>query len=325
MSKLESVLYGITDNEPVYQYTISNGVLEADIITYGATLTALRMPDGKGGMQNVVLGRRTLEEYETLSGRYGATIGPVANRIEKGRFTLGDKGYQVECNSGAHCLHGGHKGFDKRVWTVVRHDVDTLVLSHHSPDGTGGFPGNRDVTVTYRLTKDQGLSISYLAVSDADTVINLTNHSYFNLNGVDSTTEGMRLWVAADQTTPVDEQMIPHNTFASVEDTIYDFRTPRAFAGALVTKPDRGYFDDNFVLNGTGLRTVAKLYSDVTGCVMEVITDQPGMQVFTGNPNGIALETQNFPNAVNCSDYPSALLPAGAEYRGETVYRFVLP
>ena len=322
---MESVLYGFVDYEPVYQYTITNGVMEADIITYGATLTALRVPNGNGVTQNVVLGRDSLEEYETLPGRYGATIGPVANRIENGRFTLGDKVYRVECNSGAHCLHGGHKGYDKRVWKVVQQEQDTLVLVYHSPDGEGGFPGNRKIALRYRLRKDHSLAISYFAVSDKDTILNLTNHSYFNLNGPEASTEHMRLWVNADQITPVDEQMIPHDDFAPVDGTIYDFRTPRVVAGEAATTPERGYFDNNFVLNGSGMRKVAKLTSDLTGYAMEVITDQPGMQVFTGNPKGIALETQHFPNAINCLHYPSIVLPVGAEYRADTVYHFIPP
>lgn len=325
MSVMDAKLYGFVDDQPVYQYTLSNGELEAQIITYGATLTSLRVPDRYGRMRDVVLGHASLEDYLTRTGRWGAVIGRVANRIEYGRFTLNSRVYHTGCNSGAHCLHGGHKGFDKQIWKANRLGEDSVVLTYCSRDGEEGFPGTLQVSVTYSLTQDGGLSISYTGVSDADTIVNLTNHAYFNLNGTDHPAEGMKLWIHADKITPVDERMIPSNTYRSVTNTLFDFRTPRPVTADLNAEPvlsQRGYYDDNFVLKGSGMRSVAQLTCESSGITMEVMTDQPGMQLFTGNPLGIALETQHFPNAVNCPKYPSIILLQGEEYRTTTVYRF---
>lgn len=317
--------FGTVEKTPVYQYTLRGGIMEASVITYGAAVTALRVPDANGRMRDVVLGHPTLDEYVNMPGNWGAVIGRVSNRIENGRFTVNGQTYLATRNHGAHCLHGGLKGFDKRIWEVCREDRDALTLSYDSPDGEEGFPGNLKVTVTYALTDDCGFRISYTAVSDADTVVNLTNHAFFNVNGAERTAAGMKLWIDADSITPVNDQMVPYNTFFAVNNTLYDFKTFRSFSGDLTAEPilgQRGYYDENFVLNGTGMRTVAKLFSEETGILMEVVTDQPGMQVYTRNPSGIALETQHFPNAMNCPDYPSVILLKNKVYRTTTTYRF---
>ena len=173
--------------------------------------------------------------------------------------------------------------------------------------------------VTYTIEED-GLHIDYEAVCDQDTIVNLTSHAYFNLHGIEETTDGLLLSIDAEKITPVDEELIPHNTFALVEGSEFDFRTPRSFVGENV--PPRGCFDENFVLNGSGLRTVATLLSPKTGIQMDVKTDQPGMQIYTGNPHGIALETQNFPNAIHCDNYPSPILKKGEIYKTTTIYQF---
>lgn len=319
-------LFGYVREQPVYQYTLRNKNIEATVITYGATLTGVRVPDAKGQMRDVVLKHPNLEGYINLPGRLGATIGRVANRIADGRFTIGEQTYQVACNNGGHCLHGGKMGFDRQIWQAAMEGENCLTLSYLSANGEEGFPGNLQVSVTYSLTQDQGLCISYRAKSDADTLVNLTNHTYFNLHGESRSAEGMQLWIDADRITPVNEQMVPDNTFREVEGTIYDFRSPRGFSGDLSREPvlaQRGYYDENYVLSGTGLRTVARLSSGETGITMEVMTDQPGMQLFTGNPNGVALETQHFPNAANCPDYPSVVLLKNQIYETRTIYRFL--
>lgn len=320
----ESV-YGYVNDVPVYQYTLQNGLMKASVITYGATLTELWVPDAEGNARNVVLGYPSMDAYLSGTGYYGAVLGRYGNRIEKGQFSLDGKTYKVGCNEGENSLHGGHKGFDKQIWQVQSWEGDAITLSYCSSDGEEGFPGNLTVQVRYALTQEQGISIAYTAVSDAKTVVNLTNHSYFNLNGTKNGQEDVELWIDADSITPVDEQLIPHNTYRSVDGTLFDFRSPKGCLQDWSQEPalmQTGCYDHNFVLNGAGMRTVARVTSGKSGISMDVITDQPGMQIYTGNPGGIALETQNFPNAVNCPNYPSAVLEQGAQYKTTTVYRF---
>ena len=322
---MKQVTFGTLDGVEIIQYTLTCAGVEADIMTYGATLTALRVPDREGKPVNVVFGHETFEEYLTKPGYHGATVGRFANRIGKSCFEINGVTYHVSANEGANCLHGGNKGLDKRVWTVVQAREDMLRLNYLSPDGEEGFPGNLDVTVTYRLTADRGLVIEYDAVSDRDTVISLTNHSYYNVGGVETTTEGLLLHIDADRITPADEELIPHGEFRDVTGNLFDFRTPKLFVGDLSADPvlgKRGCYDENFVLNGSGMRRIATLEGGNRGIALEVFSDQPGMQIYTGNPNAIALETQNFPNAVNCPEYPSPLLRAGEHYRTSTEYRF---
>ncbi|MBE6956717.1 MAG: galactose mutarotase [Ruminococcaceae bacterium] len=321
---MKKVTFGTLNGVEIIKYTLSCGGMEADVMTYGATLTALRVPDREGKPVSVVFGHETLEDYLTKSGYHGATVGRFANRIGKSRFVIDGVTYHVSANEGANCLHGGKTGLDKRIWTVVREQEDLLQLHYLSPDGEEGFPGNLDLTVTYRLTAEMGLVIEYDAVSDKDTVISLTNHSYYNVGGVDTTTAGLLLHIDADRITPADEELIPHGEFRDVEGTLFDFRAPKPFVGDLSADPvlgKRGCYDENFVLNGSGMRRIATLEGGDRGLKLEVFTDQPGMQIYTGNPNAIALETQNFPNAVNCPQYPSPLLRAGEHYRTSTEYR----
>lgn len=325
MRSVKKIAFGTLDGVEIVKYTLTCAGVEADVMTCGATLTALRVPDREGKPVNVVFGHATLEEYLTKPGYHGATVGRFANRIGKSQFVINGETFRVSANEGDNCLHGGSKGFDKRVWTVAKEQDDLLQLTYLSPDGEEGFPGNLTVTVTYRLTADKGLAIEYDAVSDKDTVINLTNHSYFNVGGTDTTTDSLLLHVDADRITPADEELIPHGEFRNVEGTLFDFRTPKPFIGDLSADPvlgKRGCYDENFVLNGSGMRRIATLEGGDRGIALEVFTDRPGMQIYTGNPNGIALETQNFPNAVNCPQYPSAILRAGERYQTSTEYRF---
>ena len=323
---MKHTVFGIHEGKEILKYTLVNGQMEADVMTYGGTLTALRIPAADGKIRNVVFGYETLEDYKSHTVYMGALIGRFGNRIGDSRFVLNGKEYVVGANEGKHSLHGGKVGFDKKIWEAKPLADNSLQLSYLSVDGEEGFPGNLQVTVTYTLTADMGLEIAYHAVSDADTVINLTNHAYWNAAGIENTTAGMKLMINADRITTVDAELIPHNEFMDVTGTLFDFRTSREFIcdlSADETLSKRGCYDENFAINGSGMRKVAEIYSDKTGLSMEVISDQPGMQIYTGNPGGIALETQNFPNAVNCPDYPSAVLRAGDKYQTTTTYRFI--
>lgn len=315
------------DGRTVSLYTLKNQKMEADILTYGGTVTAIRVPDREGNPVNVAMCHENLADYAHKPGYVGALIGRFGNRIGNAAFVLNGLSYQVGANEKGNSLHGGFKGFDKKHWTPVCEEDTKLVLSYVSPDGEEGFPGNLEVQVTYSLTEEGGLQISYRAVSDKDTVINLTNHSYFNLHGQEDPTDGLLLSIDADAITKVDEDLIPHGEFTSVDGDLFDFRQVRPFICDLSSHPvlgKRGCYDENFVLNGQGFRCVSTLYSEKTGIFMEVYTDQPGMQIYTGNKKGIALETQNFPNAVNCPNFPSAVLRAGETYETKTEYRFAV-
>lgn len=315
------------DGQTVSLYTLKNEKMEADILTFGGAVTAIRVPDREGKLINVAMCHENLTDYAHKRGYVGALIGRFGNRIENASFNLNGITYQVGANEKGNCLHGGFKGFDKKNWTVVEAKERSLTLSCVSPDGEEGFPGNLEVTVTYSLTEQAGLLISYKAVSDADTVINLTNHSYFNLHGQEDPTDGLLLTIAADAITAVDENLIPHGEFTQVEGSLFDFRKQRPFICDLSADPvldKRGCYDENFVLNAEGFQSVSTLYSAKTGIFMEVYTDQPGMQIYTGNKKGIALETQNFPNAINCPNFPSAVLRAGDTYHTQTEYRFTI-
>lgn len=312
------------DGKTVALYTLKNEKIEADILTFGGTVAAIRVPDREGNFVNVALSHENLTDYAHKRGYVGALVGRFGNRIGGAKFTINGTKYSVSVNEKGNCLHGGLKGFDKQHWKVLSESETQLVLFYLSPDGEEGFPGNLEVTVTYSLT-ERGLRIDYKATADKDTVINLTNHSYFNTNGQGDTTEGLLLTINADAITKVDEELIPHGELTKVEGTLFDFRQARPFICDLSAHPvlgKRGCYDENFVLNGEGFRCVSTLYSEKTGILLETYTDQPGMQIYTGNKKGIALETQNFPNAVNCPNFPNAILRGGDIYHTETEYRF---
>lgn len=322
---MKKELFGKIGDKEVYKYFLSCGEIEADIINYGGIITDIRVKDKSGNKISTVVGYETLEQYIAGKSFYGAIIGRFGNRIEGGKFILDGVEYNVSQNEGRNTLHGGMEGFDRKIWTVKNVTDSSIELFYSSPDGEEGFPGELDVTVTYTL-EDNSIRIDYSAVTDKPTVVSLTNHSYFNVKGVDKTTDDLKLFIGADKITPVDSELIPHGEFMDVENTLFDFRTPKPFicdlsADKVLSK--RGCFDENFVLNGTGLRKIASIESEETGLIMEVISDCPGMQIYTGNPNGIALETQNFPNAVNCAEYPSAVLRPGEEYKTTTIYKYI--
>lgn len=339
-------LFGKTpEGKEIYLYTIENSSgMKAEIINYGGIVVSLYVPDRNGNLTDVVLGCDNLEDYNNCP-FFGAIIGRHANRIEKAVFELNGKEYRLAKNDGNNHLHGGIKGFDKVVWDVPEHTGNTLELHYLSPDGEEGYPGNLDVTVTYSITDDNGLSIDYKAKSDADTVVNLTNHSYFNLSGHNSgNILKHQLKINADKFTVNNEECIPTGEIISVEGTPMDFRDFRPIeagihADNIHIKCGNGY-DHNFVLNVSGKKPefAAEVFNPASGRRMKVYTTKPGVQFYTGNNlndkirgkggihynkwSGLCLETQFFPNAMKHKHFPSPVLKAGELYHHTTIYKF---
>ena len=323
-----------------YRLTNQNG-LAATVLDYGCTLTSIRVPAGEKGV-DVCLGYDTIGEYEREDGFLGAVVGRHANRIANGRFTLNDREYALARNDNGNHLHGGAHGFDKYVWDS-RVGEEGLIFSRRSPDGEEGYPGNLDVRVTYALTDKNELSLSYCAKTDADTVVNLTSHAYFNLSGHDSgIIYDQLLRIFADAYTEIDANCLPTGRILPVEGGALDFTQPKCIGLDIDADDDalrngRGY-DHNFVLRGEGLKKAAWAYSDRTGITMEVYTTLPGVQFYTANfltpragkngavyreRGGFCLETQLFPNAMACENFPSPVLRAGDAFEHTTIYKFL--
>lgn len=326
---------------------VNKNRLEARITNYGGIVVSIKTPDRSGTMADVVLGFDTLAEYQANPGPFfGALVGRYANRIGHARFTLGGVEYKVDKNDGENSLHGGAHGFDKAVWTPRELPDGGLELSYASKDGEGGYPGNLKVTVVYHLTDANELKIDYAASTDKATVVNLTNHSYFNLKGAgDGDILGHMLTLNADRYTPVDAGLIPTGELRAVAGTPFDFRKSVAI-GARIEKPDeqlklgKGY-DHNWVLNKSGnrLALAARVEEPSSGRVLEVHTTQPGIQFYTGNfldgtlkgkggkvyarRSGLCLETQHFPDSPNKPKFPSTVLKPGETYHSTTVFRFL--
>lgn len=317
------------------EYTLKNDRgFEVSITNYGGAVTSLKTPDREGKFGEIVLSYDTLDDYVRNPRYMGALIGRHANRIARGRFSLNGVEYQLPCNNGANHLHGGPKGFDTRLWHV-RENGNILHLWYVSKDGEEGYPGNLNASVDYTLL-DNELQIDYYATTDRDTIVNLTNHSYFNLRGA-GTILDHELTLNADSFTPVSEDLIPTGEIKAVEGTPMDFRKPKAIG----TDIQNVSYDHNFVLNNwdRSLRFAARLYDPVSGRVLEILTTEPGMQFYSGNfldgsligKNGVAyekyaglcLEPQHFPDAPNHPNFPSTLLRPGEEYRHTSVYRFL--
>ncbi|HTJ22888.1 MAG TPA: aldose epimerase family protein [Gemmatimonadaceae bacterium] len=342
-------LFGtLADNTPVDLYTLRNkSGIEARVITYGGVIVSLATPDRDGKLDDIVLGFDSLPPYVKDSPYFGAIVGRYANRIAKGRFTLDGKTYQLPVNNAPNSLHGGDRGFDKVVWDATPFDSAGgvgVVLSHVSPDGDQGYPGAVRVQVTYTLTDSNQLAVAYHATTDKATPINLSQHTYFNLTGARRDVLDHVLTLNADRYTPVDSTLIPLGELVSVAGTPFDFRTPTAI-GARINANDeqlrrgRGY-DHNFVLipAASGLTHAAHVLEPTSGRTLDVYTDQPGVQFYTGNfldgtlhgkqgrvyghRYALCLETQHFPDSPNEPSFPSTILRPGQEFSSRTVFAF---
>ncbi len=341
--------YGTTaDGEAVEEYTLRNRTgMEVKLITYGGILTSISVPDRKGDFANVALGFDRLTKYEAEHPYFGAITGRYANRIAGGKFNLDGVAYELFKQDGRSALHGGEVGFDKRIW-AAREIANDVELAYRSRDAEEGYPGNLDVTVRYSLNQDSVLRIEYSAATDAPTVLNLTNHSYFNLMGEgEGAIDDHILTLNADSYTPTDANQIPTGEIAPVVGTPFDFRIPKAIGpGQRSADPQilmaKGY-DHNFVLNRAGLLEgelgfAARVYEPRSGRNMEVWTTEPGVQFYAGNmlettlvgasgrlyrqSHGLCLETQHFPNSPNQPDFPSTVLRPGERFGSTTEYRF---
>ncbi len=337
------------DGEAVESFTLTNAHgVELRAISYGGIIVSLRVPDRDGRLDDVVLGHDDLAGYLAKPAFFGALVGRYGNRIAGGRFTLDGRPYTLATNNGPNHLHGGVRGFDKRVWKAEpfeRPGTAGLVLTRTSPDGEEGYPGNLAVRVTYTLTDRDEVGFEYFATTDKPTVVNLTQHSYFNLAG-DGKRDvlGHELMIDADRFAPVDKTLIPTGVLAAVTGTPFDFRKPAAI-GARIGGDDEqlrngGGYDHNFVLNrrGEGLAPAIRVFEPTTGRTLDIATTEPGVQFYSGNfldgsitgkaghvygkRYGFCLETQHFPDSPNHPGFPSTVLRPGREYRSKTVLTF---
>jgi aldose 1-epimerase len=348
---LDHASYGTTQGgQAVEIFTMTNDHrLRVRFLNLGGVITEIDVPDRAGRLDDVVLGLNNLREYETLPGHFGAITGRYANRIGGAQFTLNGQTYHLIANNGPNTLHGGPDALDRQVWTVTPLTVPNGVaatLSYVSPDGDQNFPGTLTTHVTYTLTNDDVLQIAYVASTDKDTVVNFTNHSYFNLagNGSGSVADQLLL-VNADRYTPVAPDLIPTGEIAPVERTPLDFRQMMPIGARLHSAFQQmvyahGY-DHNFVLNkssGDGMTFAARAYDPRTGRVIDCFTTEPGVQVYTSNgmngsvvgssgtayrqTEGFTLETQHFPDSPNKPNFPTTELKPGQEFRSTTIFRF---
>ncbi len=352
LARIDRAPFGVMPDGAVVERVTLRGAdgFEACIITHGAALQSLKARDRAGQSEDVVLGHDDFDGYLAARRFFGATIGRYANRIAGARFMLDGTAIQLDANNGANMLHGGNEGFDRKLWRIAELAAEpepTLVLAYTSADGEGGFPGRLDVRVIYRVSGPTDLTIAFEAITDRPTIVNLTNHSFFNLDGARSGTDilGHSLQIAADRYLAVDDGAIPlPGPPRPVEGTPFDFRKPHII-GARIRQDDeqlrrgRGY-DHNFSLvPGGGVQLAARLESPRTGRALELLTNQPGLQFYSGNfldgsvagkggrlyrqSDALCLEPHQWPDTPNRADFPSARLDPGQRYRHETVYRFL--
>lgn len=347
---IKKVAFGKTkEGVSVEKFTLknTNGV-EVDIITYGGRITSLKVPNNKGVLENVVLGFDNIEDYENDNPFFGALIGRYGNRIAKGKFSLEGKEYTLAKNNDQNHLHGGDIGFDRVVWTatpIEGTENSSLKLTYLSKDGEEGYPGNLNVTVVYTLTKENALEVSYKAITDKTTVVNLTQHAYFNLSS-DFSNEILDhdIVLNADTFLPVDATLIPTGQIKKVVGTPFDFTSAKKIGKDInldntQLKLGLGY-DHCWVLNGTKgiMRFAASAYHEASGRFMEIYTEEPGIQLYSGNfldgtlpmpdggtyayRTGFCLETQHFPDSPNQKNFPSTVLNPGETYSTKTIFKF---
>jgi aldose 1-epimerase len=343
----ETSEFGAVDEQAATLYTLTNASgAKVAITNYGGIVVSLTVPDRDGVLGDVVLGFDDVEPYSMGAPYFGALIGRYGNRIAKGAFTLNGESYSLPKNNGPNSLHGGEKGFDKVHWNATpATSGDGLVLEYESADGEEGYPGTLSSRVTYTWTDDNDLKIAYHATTDKPTVVNLTNHSYFNLKDAGAGTAlNHQITINADRYTPIDDTLIPTGEIASVEGTPFDFRQATTVGARIEEENEQlnfglGY-DHNYVLNreGDGLELAVTVYEPDSGRVMEVLTEEPGVQFYSGNfldgsnigksgnayqqRNAICLETQHFPDSPNRPEFPTTTLNPGETYSTTTVYRF---
>jgi aldose 1-epimerase len=343
-----SVFGKMPDGQEIHLYTLTNARgMQVGITNYGARIVSIVVPDRHGKMADVVLGFDNLEGYLGKDPFFGATVGRYANRIAKGRFTLDGVEYQLPINDGPNCLHGGPQGFDKKVWTAreLSQNDPAVEFTYFSKNGEEGFPGDLHVRVVDTLEEDNALRIDYTATTDKDTVLNLTNHSYFNLAGQGSgSILNQEVMINADRFTPINSTMIPTGALSSVEGTPFDFRHLTRIGARINDDNEQlkfahGY-DDNFVLNrkGAGRALAARAVDPESGRVLEVWTTEPGVQFYTGNfldgsvrgkggqaygyRSAYTFETQHFPDSPNHQNFPSTELKPGQTYHQTTIFKF---
>lgn len=336
------------DGKPTALYVLKNkNGAEACVTNYGGRLVSVMVPDKNGKMTDVVLGYDNIADYIASDGNFGALIGRYGNRIAQGKFTLDGVEYELPHNDNGHCLHGGPEGYHAVMWDAKQINGQSVELTRVSKDGEAGFPGNLDIKVTYTLTDDNAVDIKYEATTDKPTVVNLTNHSYFNLSGVPgSQILDQEIMINADKYTPVDDLLIPTSVIDPVENTLLDLRQPVAIGAHINESFDQlvkgGGYDMNWVLNTNGdINTLAaKAYSPISGIGLEVYTNEPGIQFYTGNfmsgqdkgKHGVlyphrgafCLETQHYPDSPNQPSFPSVVLRPGEKYMSHCIYKFIV-
>lgn len=332
------------EGQTVDLYTLTNNRgASTTISTYGGVIVSLKLPDRTGAMGDIVLGFDKFEDYLKPGPYFGAIIGRYANRIAHGKFTLDGVEYTLAKNNGDNSLHGGIRGFDKRLWIAKEGSGQALQLNYVSRDGEEGYPGSLSVTVTYTLTDNNEFQINYAATTDKNTVLNLTNHSYFNLAGQgEGDVLSHQVTIYADRFTPVDKSLIPTGQLLGVAGTPFDFRKPHAIGERIDSASEqltfgKGY-DHNFALSsgGAALDIVARITEPKSGRVMDVLTTEPGLQFYTANSlrvtgkggkaygprSAFCMETQHFPDSPNQPDFPSVVLKQGVHFQSTTIYRF---
>jgi len=350
IATIEKTTFGTTpEGESVDKYKLKNQKgMEVEVITYGGIITSLKVPNKDNVYEDVVLGYDSLAQYTKSSPYFGAIIGRYGNRIAKGKFTIDGTEYKLANNDGPNHLHGGVKGFDKVVWTAVAINGDStasLKLTYLSKDMEEGYPGNLNTVVTYTLTNDNVLEVLYEATTDKKTIVNLTQHSYFNLSAnFSKTILDHEISIYANQFIPVDATLIPTGKLADVKNTPFDFREAKMIGKDIEAKDDQlkkgqGY-DHCWVLNNQneGFKLAASAYHPESGRLLEIYSDEPGIQFYTGNfldgtlpsktggtyahRTGFCLETQHYPNSPNQNDFPSTVLNPGEKYTSKTSFKF---